>query len=68
LVELTRAFNVDAATAAFVLRLHGWTRDPVRVTRHNRRELHTFWVPPDGKSVPRRRRGRPSFTDLFPPT
>lgn len=65
LTELMRAFDIDAATLALALRLHNWTPDKVRATRNNRREQRTFWVPPNGKPVPRRRRGRPSFADLL---
>lgn len=68
LIELMRVLGIDAGTLALALNMNGWTRDRVRVTRQNRRQLITWWVPPNGVPVPRRRRGRPSFADLFTST
>ena len=61
LFELMRVFRVDATTLALTLRLHNWTRDSLRITQQNRRQLQTWWVPPNARRMDRRRRGRPSF-------
>jgi hypothetical protein len=63
--ELMRALRIDSATAAFALKLNGWHRDRMRETRMNRRQLTTWWIPPNGKSLKPRRRGRPSYIDLL---
>jgi hypothetical protein len=68
LVELMRAFDIDAATLALALRLLNWTPDKVRATRQNRRRLTTYWIAPNCNPVTRRRRGRPSFADLLSST
>lgn len=65
IVDFVKALRIDAATAAFALKLNGWHRDRVRMTRMNRRQLETWWIPPNGRPLTRRRRGRPSYTDLF---
>jgi hypothetical protein len=65
LIELMRVLRADAMTVALALRLHNWTPDRVRVTRQNRRQLTTWWIPPNGKPIARRRRGRPSYAELF---
>ena len=62
--DLKATIPADDATIALALKLKGWTRDPVRTTRNNRRQLQTWWVPP-GNRIKRRRRGRPSFADLL---
>lgn len=67
LATLMHALSADAATTALALKLTGWRRDLVRATRRNRRQLTTWWVPPNGWPAKRRRRGRPSFADLFAP-
>jgi hypothetical protein len=68
MVELMHVHRTDAATIALALNMNGWTPDKVRTTRQNRRQLTTWWIPPNGKPAARRRRGRPSFADLFAPT
>jgi hypothetical protein len=68
MIDLMRVLSADAMSLALALNMTGWTRDPVRLTSNNRRQLQTYWIPPDGKPVSRRRRGRPSFADLFSPT
>ena len=67
LFEVMRALRADAATTALALKFNGWQRDRLRATRSNRRQLTTWWVPPNGQPVKRRRRGRPSFADLLSP-
>ena len=67
LIELMHFLRADAITTAFALKLNGWQRDRVRETRFNRRQLRTWWIPPNGRPIRRRRRGRPSFSDLLHP-
>lgn len=68
LVELMKLFRADAAATALVLRLSGWRKDRIRQLRRNRRHSTTWWIPPGGRPLIRRRRGRPSFADLLTPT
>ena len=67
LIELMRILRADAATTALALKLNSWQLQKLRETRRNRRQLTTWWVPPGGRLIPCRRRGRPSFADLLYP-
>ena len=65
LIYLMRILRADAATTALALKINGWYRDQVRSTENSRRKLITWWIPPNGRPANRRRRGRPSYSDLF---
>lgn len=67
LIELMRVLRADAATTALALKLNSWQLQKLRETRRNRRQLMTWWIPPGGRLMPCRRRGRPSFADLLYP-
>lgn len=67
MTELMDVLGIDAATVAFALKLNGWYRDRIRVTRENRRRLESWWIPPGGDPIKRRRRGRPDYFDFFNP-
>lgn len=65
IAELVNAMRIDATTVAFALKLNGWYRDKVRVTRESRRHMESWWIPPGVSPIKRRRRGRPSYFDFF---
>lgn len=65
IAELARLLQADAMSIALALRLNGWRRETLRVTRKNRRQLVTWWVPPGARPPYRRRRGRPSYAEVF---
>lgn len=67
LATLATMLGTDARTLARCLRVSGWKRDRVRFTRHRKRILETWWLPPGCRPMKRRRRGRPSYIEILNP-
>lgn len=68
IADLVKRLDSDPVTVSLALKLTGWRRDRVRITRNKRRQLQTWWIPPNGQPIQRRRRGRPSIAELLYPT